>query len=131
MEPYATREQYEARYGRFDDPDALAACLAEATQIVDSALVEAGMSVDWGDAELPGKLATVCLRMANRSLEQADASIPFGATQVNMTGGSYSRGFSFGGNPYGDVYLSSSDMRLLGIGAGRSAVVSPYGGAPC
>lgn len=130
MEAFATVAQYKAKYATSLTDAELSIWLADASDVMRG---EMDGAVDWSDPseDFEYTLMSVCRDVAHRAIGDDgddDISIPCGATQVNMTGGSYSRGFSFGSAGYSDLFLTGSEKARLGIGVGRACVLSPYGG---
>lgn len=125
MEPFATVEQYEARYGEAADRDLLAEVLMDVTRLMASELERSGIPMDAGKADLRMQ---VCRSAAYRAMgQESSQELPIGATQYTHSAGVYSESVSIG-NPYRDVYLTKSERRLLGIGRGRIGFVGQFGG---
>lgn len=118
---WATVEQYEARYGAVVDVDVLQECLDDATAQINSQLAAAGIDYSEPSEDYARLLMMVCRQMAHRAMGATESALPFGATQASQTAGPYTQSFSFG-NPYGDLYITASEKRMLGIG-------KPYIGA--
>lgn len=118
MTPYATVEEYEARYGTVTDTQTLQACLEDATALIASYLDAAGVDADSPDEELADRLMRVCRQVAHRSLDSGAASVPFGVSQASQTAGGYSLSYSFS-NPNGDIFLTAAERRMLGLGGFR------------
>lgn len=123
MKPFATSDQYEARYGDVDDADALAEVLADATRIIASALDRAGIDRADPSDEFADRLMQACRSMAHRAIGD-DSEIPAGATQFSEGAGSYTQSFTIG-NPYGDLYISKAERRLLGLDGARAGFCVP------
>ena len=120
MEPFCTSEQYVARFGAVADSSALAECLADASAVIRARLDEAGIDYSEPDEDFADRLMRVCRSMASRIMPSAtpEASIPVGATQMNMTAGPYSRQFTMPGG-YGTPKLLQGELDLLGIARAR------------
>ena len=130
MEAFATADDYRAKYGTEMDDEALDEWLGDASDVMRGEMDASGVDYSEPSEGFAETLMRICRDMAHRAIgedDEVDFSIPYGATQVNMSGGSYSRGFSFG-NPYDDLFLTATEKRRLGIGAERACVLSPYGG---
>lgn len=126
MRPYASIDDYEARYGEVDDSGLLDELLMDATRLIDSELRLAGLPVD--DEEAADMRMQVCRSVAFRAMvQEAESPIPVGATQYSQGNGTYSESFTMG-NPYRDTYLTKAERRLLGIGRKRVLFVMPGGG---
>lgn len=122
---FATIAQYEARYGTVTDTLTLQECLDDATALISASLSGAG--VDWTNAgdEYADCLMRVCRQVAHRAMESAPSEIaPWGVTQASQSAGGYSLSYSFG-NPYGDIFITASEKRLLGIGGAHLYSVEP------
>lgn len=128
MGPFASVEEYEARYGDADDPDALAEILMDATREIRAELDRAGIPWADPDEEFAGRLMQACRSMAYRAMGSGDSDVPLGATQFSEGADGYVQSFSLG-NPFGEVYLSKAERRLLGIGAAKIGFATPCGGA--
>lgn len=123
MEPFATVEQYEARYGDVDDAGVLGEILMDATREIAAALEQAGIDFSEPTEEFAARLMQVCRSMASRAMGD-DGEIPYGVTQYSQGAGEYTQSFSVG-NPYGDVYLSKSERKMLGLGRARASFCIP------
>lgn len=125
MEPFATIEQYEGRYGQVEDKGLLAEVLMDVTRLMASELDRAGIPIDDKAADLRMQ---VCRSAAYRTMgQEADRELPIGATQYTQSAGVYSESVSIG-NPYRDVYLTKAEKRMLGVGRGRLGFVGQFGG---
>jgi len=130
MEPFATVEEYRARYPDDATEDAvLLEVLTEATDLICSELDE--HDIDYSDPAEPFtyRLKRVCRTVARRSLgsgQDAGGEVPFGASEFAQTAGQINASVTFA-NPYGDLFLTEQERRSLGIGAARACVLSPYG----
>lgn len=131
MEPFATVEDYRLRYPGDETPDdVLTECLMDATDVISAELDE--HDIDYADPSesFTERLMRVCRQVAHRALGGSggsdDSDIPFGATQMSQMAQQFQATVSFG-NPYGDVFLTESERKRLGIGAARACVLSPYG----
>lgn len=131
MAAFATADQYRDKYETELDDEALDEWLADASDMMRGEMDASGVSYAEPGESFAETLMRVCRDVAHRAIgDDADdeLAIPYGVTQMNMSGGSYSRGYSFG-NPYDDLFLTASEKRRLGIGLERACVLSPYGGA--
>lgn len=125
MDPFATVAQYEARYGDADDPDALAETLMDATRAIAAELDKASVGYASPGEGFADRLMQACRSAAYRAMGQGD--IPLGATQFSEGADGYTQSVSFR-NPYGEVYLSKAERRLLGLDGAKIGFASPYGG---
>lgn len=123
MKPFATPAQYEARYGDVDDAEVLAEVLMDATRLIASALGRAGIDYAEPSEELADRLMQACRSMAHRAIGD-DSEIPAGATQFSEGAGSYTQSFTIS-NPYGDLYISKAERRLLGLDGARAGFRVP------
>lgn len=127
MEPYASVEDYVARYGEVDDPKLLYELLMDATRLIASELERVGLPTD--DEVAADRRMQVCRTVSNRAMSQesGESGIPVGATQFSQTAGPYTESFSFK-YPSRDIYLTKAERRLLGIARGRIGFIGPFGG---
>ena len=128
---YATVEDYRDAFpdDQHDD-EALVLALNWASDAIDGELANAGKPVDGWSETYVALVARICIKVAHRAAENDEFDgVPFGTTQMNASAGSYSRGYSFGSDGFGDVFLTSNEKLQLGIGRARACVLSPYGSA--
>ena len=119
MEPFATVEQYEARYGEVEDAARVSALLQDATNIIAS---QPGFELR-DDETWFGVLETVTCAMVHRSLMSGAYA---GLSNVSQGAGGYTASVAVY-NPGGDLYLTRNERRALGIGGGRVGQTNPYG----
>lgn len=117
MEPLATVEYYEARYGPVDDRDRVSALLDDATAFI----LSQGVRQDPDDEVLTANLARVCCAVVHRSLLAGRYA---GLSSVSQGAGGQSASVSVY-NPGGDLYLTASEKRALGIGGGSFGAILP------
>lgn len=120
MEPFATAEDYEVRYGDVEDEARVEALLQDATNVIAS---QPGFPASCRDETWWGVAETVACAMVHRSLMAGSYA---GLTSVSQGAGNQSASVSFY-NPGGDLYLTRNEMRALGIGGGRVGRTNPYG----
>lgn len=128
LEPLATLEDYEARYGAVGDP-AARLVLKDASDALHAAYA-ARYGAPWALGDHPvfdASSRAVCCAVAHRAL-LAPTGME-GATQYTQTAGPYSASLTLA-NPGGDVYLTRSDLKRLGLTGCRIGSISPYGGGP-
>lgn len=125
MVPFASVDEYEARYGDADDPEALAEILMDATRLIASAFDRAGLDFRDPGEDLAERLMQACRSMAHRAMCD-DADIPLGTTQFSEGAGSYTQSFTVG-NPYGELYVSKAERKLLGLDRTRIGFAVPGG----
>ena len=127
---YATVAEYKAAYpddGHSDED--IAMVLNWASDCIDGELANAELPMDGWSESYTALVKRICLKVAHRSAENEEFDgVPYGTTQMNASGGSYSRGFSFGADGFGDIFLTRNEKLQLGIGRSKACVVSPYGG---
>lgn len=72
-----------------------------------------------GDTEQNALLKFVCTNMVSRMVSSGDSSSfdALGMSQASITAGAYTQSYSFS-TPYGDMYLTKLEKRLLGITTG-------------
>lgn len=103
---YATVSDVEAGFRELT-PDEQHICerlLDEAALIIDAYNSEARY-----DAK-----NTVSCRMVRRSF--GDGDVPMGATQGTVSALGYSQSWTMSGGSYGELYLSKTEKKLLGVG---------------
>ena len=112
MESLCTVEQYVARYGSVPDEAVLAEALLDSSAAVIAEVEAAG--INWaGDKDYRDRMMRATRSIARRAIPQA-TSVPFGATQFSRTEGPFTASVTMG-NPYGDVFLSAAERRMLGL----------------
>ena len=119
MGPFATAEDYEARYGEVDDEARVSALLQDATNVIAS---QPGFAMR-EDETWRGVLETVTCAMVHRSLMSGAYA---GLSNVSQGAGGYTASVSVY-NPGGDLYLTRNERRVLGLGGGRIGQTDPYG----
>lgn len=126
MEPFATREDYDARFGgRTASDTALDECLADATAAICAALDARHVDYSQPSAEFADRLMRVCRSVANRIMPTG-SGIPAGVTQMSTTAGPYQQTFSMP-TAYGLPKLVPSELAMLGLGSSRVGW-APMGG---
>lgn len=118
MEPFATVEQYEARFGDVDDKSMLDECLGDASSAIRSALDARNVDYSEPDDALADRLMRCCRSVANRIMP-GGVDVPLGASSVAETDGPYSRTVSYAPS-YGIPKLLPSELSMLGLGGGRA-----------
>lgn len=88
-----------------------------------SAMLDRLVAVDPNDAEQAALLKMVCCNMVIRAMSATDSDI-FGVSQTSMTAGPYSQSMSYV-NPSGDMYLTRTEKRLLGVTQGYIGSIEP------
>lgn len=86
-----------------------------------SAMLDAYITVDETDEKQMQLLKIVVCNMVERAMSTGGDI--FGVTQQSMTAGPYAQTFNYA-NPTGDLYITKSEKRLLGIsGTGRGRTI--------
>lgn len=124
MDAFASVEDYTKRYGDVADSDRVEVILSDASNaMLDAYEVFWGESYQKGAHEQFDRSATaVCCAIAHRSL-----SVPAGfegASQYSQTAGSYNASITFS-NSTGDIYLSKTELKRLGLYGQRIGAVMP------
>lgn len=129
MDAFATYSDYTALYDTSESEARIDALLAKASRDIRAELRNAGVEVDPSDADMMADLADVACAMVRRSVgagdDETDDWLPYGASQYSWTGGPYTQSATLS-NPYGDLFMTESERRKLGIGVAKAAVLSPY-----
>lgn len=110
-----------ADYATIDDVQDGFRDLAEAEKDKAEALIsEAAIIIDAynADASADVKNVVTC-RMVRRAIgdgDGANASLPIGATQASIGALGYSQSWTYGTGSSGELYLTSLEKRILGVG---------------
>lgn len=135
---FATIEEYEARYGEVEDEQLLQQVLDDATRKIIAECRDHGVDTVDPDDFMAEALAQVCRDMAHRALETengADASeIPVGATNYSTSADGFSKYYGFqsaGSSGFGDLYITKSEKRLLGLSRMRVGIATRVPGWEC
>ena len=120
MTPFATVDDYKARYGEVDDAKRLALLLDDATAFIAS---QPGFIRNPDDSTQAANLVRVACAVVHRSLSAGDLagiqSYSEGAVGYTASVTPY--------NPSGDFYLTKAEKSSLGISGGRVGMTDPYG----
>ena len=123
---YADVSDLEVRWRTLtDDEQARAEALLDDA----SAMLDAYVTVDETDEQQMKLLKIVVCNMVERAMSTGGDI--FGVTQQSMTAGPYAQTFNYA-NPTGDLYITKSEKRLLGIsgtGKGRTIMYQMAGDA--
>lgn len=130
MEAFCDIDKYQMRYGEVEDVELLSAALEDASRIIASELDMHNIDYADPDEEYAERLMQVCRDMAHRavSVDNSEDDIPYGATQFSQSADGFSQylGFQNANNTgYGDMYISKTEKRLLGIGRQRIGSLFP------
>ena len=118
MEPFATVEDYEARYGGVEDEKRLETLLSDASLFLAS---QRGLVIDPDDSTQAALLTAVTCAMVHRSMMAGSYA---GLSNVSQGAGGYTASVAVY-NPGGDLYLTRNERRALGIGGARIGSVAP------
>lgn len=118
MTPFATVEDYEARYGEVEDEARVSALLQDATNIIAS---QPGFCDKDRDETWWGVLETVTCAVLHRSLSSGTYA---GFSNVSQGAGGYTESVAIY-NPGGDMFLTRNEKKALGIGGARIGSVAP------
>ena len=118
MTPFATVEDYEARYGEVEDAERVSALLQDATNIIAR---QTGFCDKNRDETWWGVLETVTCSMVHRSMMAGSYA---GLSSVSQGAGGYTASVGVY-NPGGDMFLTRNERKALGIGGARIGSVAP------
>lgn len=120
MEPFATAEQHEARFGEVDDKSMLGQCLEDATAAIRAEFARRHVDISerLKDELFADACMRVCRSVANRIMPSG-VDVPLGASSVAETDGPYSRTVSYAPS-YGLPKLLPSELSMLGLGGGSA-----------
>lgn len=127
MAAFATVSDLESRWRTLDtDEQEKAGTLLDDA----AAMLAAFVTVDTSDTAQAELLKIVSCNMVIRSMSASETDA-YGASQMSMTAGPYTRSYTFG-NPSGDLYLTKLEKRMLGItgsyiGSLEAAIDGYYG----
>lgn len=117
---FATPQDYENRYGEYDDTEQLQTLLADASALIQSqpgfTLLD---STAEGYALQQANLVRITCSMVYRSISAGDLA---GLASYSQGGVGYTASVS-PYNPSGDMYLTKSEKQALGIFGGRVGTV--------
>lgn len=121
---FATYDDYVLRYGAKADTAKVEALLEDASNALISEY-EAFWCEDYTEGAhkaFDRNVKAVCCSVANRSLSVRSGFE--GASQYSQTAGSYNASVTFS-NPTGEMYLSRSDLKKLGLHGQRMRSIMP------
>ncbi len=120
MALFATIADYEVRCGAVDDGDEakVEALLEDASAFLEGQYRRrTGRRYEECDNSVfDANAKAVCVAMVSRAVAASGALA--GVTQQSQTAGSYSASYTYA-NPTGDLYLSRSDLKRLGLAGTR------------
>jgi hypothetical protein len=119
MDAFATFEDVQTRYPAVssDEQGRVTALLGDATALVAGELERAGIPYKDPSELTAAALKSVCCAMVVRALpaNSSDGYVPY--TQQQTTAGPFSQSFTLS-NPNGELYLTRSERKRLGLGGG-------------
>lgn len=117
MEPFATVDDYAARYGQPDDPDRIGALLLDASAMIASKPGFAMRDDDAWKASLTAITCAVVHRAVGSDAWAGMSSVSQGADGYSASASIY--------NPSGDLFLTTNEKQTLGICGSRVRSISP------
>lgn len=107
---YATAEDVQRRMVKPLSDDQMDVCVA--------LLDDAGVLIDAiaPNASDEAKATVSCSMVIRAMGSQGDLTVPTGATQGSASALGYSQSWTFGNGATGELYLSRTEKRLLGVG---------------
>lgn len=128
---YCDIDDYERRYGEVADVEVLAEILADAEGLVLSTITAHGIDFRHANADYLRLVKQVIRSVAHRVVvAEGRDDIPLGASQFSQSADGFSEqfGFTSGGSAgFGNVYMTSAEKIMLGIGRQVVASISPIG----
>ncbi|OUN47317.1 hypothetical protein B5G20_04955 [Collinsella sp. An7] len=122
MEPFATVEEYEARYGEVEDAERVTTLLGDASAFVaDYPGLRLLAPEDAGYELQRANLTRTACAVVHRSLSAGDLA---GLSSYSQGGVGYTASVSVA-NPTEDFYLTASERRALGIRGGAVSSIRP------
>lgn len=129
MEPFATVEDYAARYGEPGDARRCAALLEDASaQMLSAFEAVYGPYQEGVCAAFDRNAAPVCCLLANRVLSAP--GVLSGATQYSQGAGGYTASVTFG-SAMGEMYLGKTVREALGLDVQARRSLRPRMEGPC
>lgn len=117
---YATVSDIESRYSELTtEQESRASVLLDDAAVI----INARLGTETPDQSLEPALKVVSCAMVNRALA-AGAADAYGVSNATYTMGPFSQSATFS-NPSGDLYLTSGELKLLGIGGSYLTNVRP------
>ena len=137
--PTETRKQkdkdiddYQKRYGEYDDPATLTEILQDASRKIAAKLDKHHIDYADPDEDYADRLMQVCRDMAHRSISASKSNetsdIPFGVQQISTSVNGFARQFGWQGGDasggFGDLYITRSERELLGLTRRRAGFIN-------
>lgn len=113
-------------YATYEDVEKTYRVLTESEKGICNALLdEAALLIDAYNSEASEDAKkAVSVMIVRRSMSSSSDTFPMGATQGTVTAGSYSQTFTMGTGSVGEIYLTRTEKKLLGVN-GRIGAHSP------
>lgn len=130
MDAFATVEDLEKRWRRLSESEKgrASVLLEDAAALISRACRASGVDVDDDDECFQQALKAVSCSVVSRAMS-APVDGPT-VSNTSQTAGPFSQSFTYS-NPGGDLYLTSSERKELGVGRARigsiPARIAPYG----
>lgn len=126
MEAFATTSDLEDRWRALSDIEKGRAetLLLDASVMISAMCQQSGVTIDESDELQAHNLTAITCEIVKRAMLTPVDIAP--TTSYSQSAGGFSESFAYA-NPNGDLYLTSSEKRLLGIG--RQRMFSIRGGS--
>ena len=127
METFATITDLQSRWRALSDIEKTRAetLLMDASVIIATMCAQSSITIDTTDELQTMTLEAITCEMVKRAMLSPIDQAPM--SNYSQTAGSYSESGTFV-NPTGDLYLTSSEKKRLGIGKQRMFSIKPTGG---
>lgn len=127
METFATITDLQSRWRALSDIEKTRAetLLMDASVIIATMCAQSSITIDTTDELQAMTLEAITCEMVKRAMLSPIDQAPM--SNYSQTAGSYSESGTFV-NPTGDLYLTSSEKKRLGIGKQRMFSIKPTGG---
>lgn len=112
MDPFATAEDFRARYEEEVGDERLAALLGDASAYLLGYLLAHRPDADLEGEPMASNLRTVCCAMVHRMVGVPSGLA--GVSQFSQTAGPFTESAT-AANPSGDMYLTAAEKALLGV----------------
>lgn len=127
MEAFATSSDLASRWRDLNETETKRAetLLLDATAKITSMCDASGVTIDETDKVQAHNLKAITCEVVKRAMLCSVDSAP--TTNYSQGAGAYTESFTYA-NPTGDLYLTSAEKKLLGIGRQRIFSIQPTGG---
>lgn len=127
MEAFAKTSDLEGRWRELTETEKKRAeiLLLDATAKITSMCNDSGVTIDEEDEVQAHNLLSITCEVVKRAMLPSVDSAP--ATNYSQGAGGYTESITYA-NPTGDLYLTSAEKKLLGIGRQRIFSIQPTGG---